>query len=257
MEKVRIFTIEGLLVKIYNSRERMGKAAAFEVAHKIQQLLSKKEEINMAFAAAPSQNEFLDELTRFQYIEWNRINAFHLDEYINLPDNAPQKFGTFLYERIFSKLPFKSVNYLNGNIENVEEECIRYSELLTHYSLDIACIGIGENGHIAFNDPHVADFQDILMVKRVSLDDTCRMQQVNDGCFNSIGEVPLYALTMTIPTILSAKNIFCIVPGKSKARAVQSTVKGPISERCPSSILRSHSNSVLYLDQESSSLLEV
>ncbi|WP_148867333.1 6-phosphogluconolactonase [Thermosediminibacter litoriperuensis] len=253
-----IFTCksDNLLINIYENRRKMGRAAAIDTASKIKELQSQQDEINMVFAAAPSQNEFLEELTNIQGIQWDRINAFHLDEYIGLPEDAPQRFGRYLHDRIFSKVPFKSVNYLNGNAEDIQAECERYGKLLKDNPIDIACIGIGENGHIAFNDPHVADFNDRFLVKKVDLDLKCRMQQVNDGCFTKLEDVPEYALTMTVPAIFSARFIFCIVPGKNKAAAVKSAVKGPISEECPASILRRHPNAVLYLDKDSASDLD-
>lgn len=174
MSKITTFKSDNLLINIYNNRKEMGYAAARDIASKIKELLSHKDEINMVFAAAPSQDEFLEELTKIQGIQWHRINAFHLDEYIGLPEDAPQRFGRYLYERIFSKVPFKTVNYLNGNAEDIKTECERYGKLIKDNPIDIACIGIGENGHIAFNDPHVADFHDRLTVKKVNLDMKCR-----------------------------------------------------------------------------------
>lgn len=257
MSKIATFKSENLLVNIYDNRQELGRAAAADTASKIKELLSQKDEVNMVFAAAPSQNEFLEELTKIPGIEWQRINAFHLDEYIGLPEDAPQKFSRYLYDRIFSKVPFKSVNYLNGNAEDIQAECERYGKLLKDNPIDIACIGIGENGHIAFNDPHVADFNDRLIVKKVDLDMKCRMQQVHDGCFSKLEDVPKYALTMTVPAIIAAKFIFCIVPGKNKAASVKAAVEGPVSEVCPASILRRHPNAVLYLDKDSASDLSM
>jgi glucosamine-6-phosphate deaminase len=257
MNAISTFKAEKLVINIYKTNKEMGATAASDVAEKIREILSEKPEINMVFAAAPSQDDFLEELTKIQGIPWHKINAFHLDEYIGLPMDAPQRFGRYLHDRIFSKVPFKSVNYLNGNAEDIQAECERYGKLIKDNPIDIACIGIGENGHIAFNDPHVADFQDKFIVKKVNLDMKCRLQQVHDGCFSKFEDVPEYALTMTVPAIFSAEFIFCIVPGKNKALAVKSTVEGPISEKCPASILRKHSNAVLYLDADSASELEV
>jgi len=246
-----------LLVKIFNSRDEMGKSAANDIAECIKNLLSQKEEINMIFAAAPSQNDMLYHLCERDDIQWERINAFHMDEYIGLNPDAPQCFSNFLKRYIFDLKPFKSVNLINAAAKDPEAECRRYAELLKHYPVDIVCMGIGENGHIAFNDPHVAEFNDSKIVKPVELDDVCRMQQVNDGCFATIDDVPKYALTLTIPTLVSAKYNFCVVPALTKANAVKNTVYGEISEKCPATILRNKDNAIMYCDADSSRLLNI
>lgn len=247
-------TQDKLTVKIFTTTQDMSLSAALEVSTKIKELLKEKETINMIFAAAPSQSEFFKSLVATEGIEWNRINAFHLDEYIGLDENAPQRFGNFLRRELFDLVPFRSINYLNGQ-NSLDGECERYGRLLKESPTDIACIGIGENGHIAFNDPHVADFQDKEVVKVVELDQMCRQQQVNDKCFENLADVPTHALTLTIPTILSAPAVFCIVPYKSKAKAVYNTIRGEITEACPASILRKKEGAVLFLDADSGSLL--
>ena len=214
-------------------------------------------EINMIFAAAPSQEEFLHHLISDQRISWNRINAFHMDEYIGVLPDAPQSFGNFLRIRIFDKVPFKNVYYLNGHATDLEEECTRYTSLLSQFPTDIVCLGIGENGHIAFNDPDVANFNDHKLVKIVKLDHVCRQQQVNEKCFETLEQVPTEALTLTIPALLKAKWMFCIVPFKNKSQAVYRTIHGDISEKCPASILRRKEKSSLYLDTESAQLLNL
>ncbi|WP_421943300.1 glucosamine-6-phosphate deaminase [Pedobacter sp.] len=242
-------------VKIYGSRKDMGCAAAERFAREIDRLLLEKQEINVVFAAAPSQNEFLEYLSDHN-LPWSRINAFHMDEYIGLPADAPQGFGNFLKDRLFARFNFKSVHYLNGNAVNLEDECRRYSDLISQYPIDIVCMGIGENGHLAFNDPPVADFEDPMMVKVVELDLACRNQQVNDGCFSHLYEVPVSALTLTIPTLLGAGFISSVVPGNTKAQAVANTLEKEISTSYPSTILRNHTNVELFLDFESSQLLK-
>lgn len=244
-----------LTVNIYSTRDEMGKAAASDVKACILSLLEKKETINMIFAAAPSQNEVLAALANDSEIPWNRVNAFHMDEYIGLPADAPQGFGNFLKDHIFGIADFKSVNYINISAPDAEEECRRYSELLAKYPTDIVVMGIGENGHIAFNDPPVADFNDPKAVKPVQLDEICRNQQVNDGCFAHIDQVPKTAITLTVPTLTSGDHLFCIVPAATKAKAVKATVCGEIGEHCPATALRRHKSAVLYLDGDSSSLL--
>ena len=247
--------VDKLEVKIFGSRDEMGQAAALDIREKILELLVRKQEINIVFAAAPSQNEVLEQLTAFDDIDWSRISAYHMDEYIGLPSDAPQGFGNFLKEHIFGKVDFKSVNYIDISAKDAEGECERYASLLKEHPVDIVVMGIGENGHIAFNDPPVADFKDPKAVKTVLLDEICRRQQVNDGCFEKLDDVPKTAITLTVPTLVSANYLFCIVPAKTKANAVYSTLNFDISEKCPASILRRHENAVLYLDSDSSSLL--
>jgi glucosamine-6-phosphate deaminase len=247
---------ENLGIKIYPGRLDMGEAAADRVGRQIVQLLSEQEFVNMIFAAAPSQNEFLAALVKQTGIDWTRINAFHMDEYIGLPENAPQKFGSFLKEKLFRHVPFRAVSYINGNAPDALAECGRYAELLLQYPPDIVCLGIGENGHIAFNDPHMADLNDPLKVKIVDLDFECRQQQVNDQCFNSLNNVPSLAITLTVPALMAGRYIYCMVPGKNKAKAVYHTLYDEISERCPASVLRRHPQATLFLDNESSSLIK-
>ncbi|MBQ4631060.1 MAG: glucosamine-6-phosphate deaminase [Clostridia bacterium] len=250
------FKKDKLDVKIYETRDAMGKGAADDIAVAIKKCLSEKEEINMIFAAAPSQNDMLYHLCERDDIEWERINAFHMDEYIGLASDAPQCFSNFLKRYIFDLKPFKSVNLINAGANSAEEECARYSKLLIDFPVDIVCMGIGENGHIAFNDPHVADFNDKALVKPVTLDDVCRMQQVNDGCFESIDQVPTCALTLTVPALMKATYNFCVVPAPTKAVAVKRTVEGEINEECPATILRLKDNAIMYCDADSSALLD-
>lgn len=228
----------------------MGAAAAAMAADRIRLLLQEKETLNVVFAAAPSQQEFLEALAADKNIAWERINAFHMDEYIGLEVNAPQGFGNFLKERIFSKVPFRNVHYLNGNAPDIQQECERYAALLRQ-GVDIVNMGIGENTHIAFNDPHVADFADPQLVKVVDLDYACRQQQVNDGCFETFAQVPTHALTLTVPALMQASYVFCMVPGPNKAPAVKHTLFDGISEKYPSTILRQHPRAVLFVDKDS------
>lgn len=248
------FYQDRLEVNVFKTRLAMGQEAAERVAQKINELLQTKEQLNMIFAAAPSQNEFLEALLA-KRIDWTRINAFHMDEYIGLDADAPQGFGNFLRDRIFSKVPFKNVEYLNGNAPDPGLEGERYAGLLQDHPADICCMGIGENTHLAFNDPHVADFNDPKWVKVVDLDLECRQQQVNDGCFNELNEVPINALTLTISTLFNASYAYCMVPGEKKAPAILHTLTEAISEKFPSTILRNHPNAVLFIDEASSALI--
>lgn len=239
-----------LAVKAYETRQEMGKESAVDAAARINRIMERKDRVNAVFAAAPSQNEFLESLLD-QKIDWNKIHAFHLDEYIGLDPDAPQGFGNFLKSAIFGRVRFAEVNYMNGNAPDPKAECVRYAKLLEENPPDIIFLGIGENGHLAFNDPAVADFDDPYRVKVVELDLVSRKQQVNDGCFRQLDEVPEFALTMTMPMIMSAAEAVAIVPGSLKKDAVNKTVLGEITSECPASILRRHPNAVLYLDRDS------
>ena len=252
---MKSFYTDKLKVSVYDSRADMGKAAAKEIKERIAALLKEKNEINMIFAAAPSQNEVLSALSCDKDIEWNRINAYHMDEYIGLSADAPQGFGNFLREHLFGLVPFKSVNYIDITATDPEKEAERYGALIASNPTDIVVMGVGENGHIAFNDPPVADFNDKKIVKPVKLDEVCRNQQVNDGCFKTIDDVPTHALTLTVPTLTKAPYLFCIVPAKTKANAIKEMLLGTVDEHCPASVLRNHENAVLYLDPDSASLI--
>jgi glucosamine-6-phosphate deaminase len=240
---------DNLKVRIFEDRPSLGAAAAEDITQKIKNILETNEYANIVFASAPSQNEFLAELSG-KPVEWNRINAFHMDEYVGLPSDAPQGFGTFLKERLFDKVTCREVHYINGNTDP-EAECERYAALLQKYPTDIVCFGIGENTHLAFNDPHVADFNDPKIVKVVDLDHDCRVQQVNDGCFSTINEVPTHAITITIPALFKTRSAIAVVPGKLKANAIYHTLNNEISEQYPSTILRMHPDTTLYIDVNS------
>lgn len=256
LNPVRSFVVEKLAVEIHENRQALGKAAGTRAAEKMRELLKERDSINVVFAAAPSQNEFLETLMSEPGIDWERVRAFHLDEYLSLPSDAPQRFAVYLDERVFSKVKFKEIHYLRGDTDSPEGEAQRYADLLTKYPIDIAFLGIGENGHLAFIDPPVADFEDPYLVKIVELDKVCRQQQVNDGAFSSIDLVPKTALSMTIPAIMAAKNIYCMVPGPTKAKAVKETLYGPISTHCPATILRRHDAAVLFIDRDAAGLIE-
>lgn len=257
MDKIKTTTADKLNVGVYSSRGNMGTAAAEAVGKLMKELIARQGSITMVFAAAPSQNEFLSDLTRMPGIDWSKVTAFHLDEYIGLPEEAPQRFTHFLKEHLFDRVKPGKVHYMNGNAPDPEEECIRYANLVKENPIDIACIGIGENGHIAFNDPPVADFNDPKLVKVVELDEQCRRQQVHDGCFSSLEEVPTHAFSMTIPAIMSARWIFCMVPGSTKSTAVKKTIEGEITTKCPASILRTHKKAMLFLDKDSAKDLNI
>jgi len=248
MRSVLRYKANAMDVSVYKNRDELGIAAAHHVGTRIKELLEEKEEVRIIFAAAASQREFLTELLNLIDIPWNRIVAFQMDEYHTLPKSAPQRFGNFLEKAFFRFRDFKEIHFMSEDIEE-------YERLLNESPIDIVCMGIGENGHLAFNDPPVADFQDQKIIKEVDLDDICRQQQVNDGEFETIEDVPNKAVTLTIPVLLDAKYISVVVPGNTKAKAVYNTLFDEISEACPASILRTKSNAKLFLDTESSKLI--
>ena len=237
-----------------DSRREMGEQAALDAAEYLRYLGERQDEINIIFAAAPSQTEFLASLCSQPGIPWEKINAFQMDDYIGIREDAPQRFANFLNRAVFERVSLRSVMLLKCD-NDADDEIARYSALLRAHPLDVAFIGIGENGHIAFNDPDIADFFDHEDIKRVKMAYESRQQQVNDGCFASLEDVPHEALTVTIPVILRAKRVFCIVPCHTKAQAVHDALVEKISTDCPASILRLHSNAALYLDGESASRL--
>jgi glucosamine-6-phosphate deaminase len=243
-------TVDRLRVRAYADRKALGEAAGADVAAAVRRLQAAKPMLRMVFAAAPSQNETLAALIRAPGIDWSRVTAFHMDEYVGLPANAPQAFGQFLLDRLFDRVRPAVVHLIDGN-NDPAAECRRYSDLLRAGPIDVVCLGIGENGHLAFNDPPVADFDDPAAIKMVELETACRRQQVNDGCFASLADVPTHALTLTIPTLMSGAELFCAVPGPTKRAAVARTLAGPVSTDCPSSVLRRHPNCTLYVDRAS------
>ena len=252
---LKTFNADRLSVRIFASRDLLGQAAAGDAAARMREQIEAKGKVVVVFASAPSQAEFLMHLKAERAIDWSKVTALHLDEYIGLHPDAPQGFGNFLRRNLFEQVKPAAVHFMDGNPRDAAAEAKRYARLLKDNAPDIACVGIGENGHLAFNDPSVADFRDPAAVKVVELEKRCREQQVHDGCFMELEDVPASALTMTIPAITAARFMYCMVPGPTKAQAVQSTVNGSIGADCPASILRTHENAVLYLDQESASLL--
>lgn len=240
--------IDRLNVEIYPTRLLMGQAAGRAAAEELKKVLARKNRARMVFAAAPSQNEVLETLVAEPGIDWSRVEAFHMDEYIGLPDDAPQRFSRYLKERLFDRLPFAEINLIEGG--EPDRLCENYARKLNAEPIDIICLGIGENGHIAFNDPPVANFNDPATVKIVRLDDLCRQQQVNDGCFPDFDSVPQQAVTLTIPALMSGVRLICTVPGRRKGPAVHRMLYGSVSTECPASVLRTHENCTLYLDRD-------
>jgi glucosamine-6-phosphate deaminase len=252
---VKSFRADRLVVLIYATRQQMGQAAAAAVAGEILRLIAAYGRAVGIFASAPSQNEFLAALVENSDIDWTRVMGFHLDEYLGMNDQAPQSFRRFLIDRLVSKVSMDKFFGLPGESTDPEKECLLYAARLESNPPDFAVLGIGENGHLAFIDPPFCDFDDPLPVKIVELDDVCRAQQVHDGAFSSLEEVPRRALSLTIPTIMKCPRLFAIVPGEAKQQAILKTIEGPIETACPASILRRHPEAHLFLDRHSAALL--
>lgn len=254
---VKEFSSDALAVSIFANRQEMGAAAAAYVADYLRRLQSERDEIRIVVGSAPSQDEFFEHLTSgpiSETIDWKKVVVFHMDEYIGLQADHPQSFRTYQREHFVSIIPVKEFHAIQGEADDPEAECRRLGNLLAEKPIDLVCLGIGENGHLAFNDPP-ADFNDPRWAKVVELDSTCRQQQVNDGCFASIEEVPTHAITLSLRMFASAAKLSGVVPAKTKAQAVVATIEGPISEACPATLLRTHPDARLFLDPASASLL--
>jgi len=252
----RNFRADELNVYIYESRPKMGQAAASVIAAEVRRAIEERGKAVVILASAPSQNEFLASLSEAPDIDWSRVTAFHLDEYLGMDDQAPQSFRKFLIDRLVSRVPLGQFHGLRGDAPDGAAEAKRYAELLEQNPPDFAVLGIGENGHLAFIDPPLCDFNDPEPVKVVQLDEICRNQQVNDGAFASIDDVPKNALSLTIPTLMARPKLFAIAPGPAKRQAIKNTVEGPISTTCPASILRTHPNAHLFIDAISAEYLD-
>ncbi|MCM4156015.1 glucosamine-6-phosphate deaminase [Gramella sp. AN32] len=235
-------------INVLSTGELAGVAAGKKIESCIEKLQKDKKIIRIVFAAAPSQDAMLDYLSKSKTIKWSNIVAFNMDEYIGLPEGATQSFANYLEENLFSKVSLKKKYTINPS-SAIDEELTRYSKLISVAPIDIVCLGIGENGHIAFNDPPVADFNDKHIIKTVNLDEPCRLQQVHDGCFDTLEDVPKKALTLTIPTLLSGKHLFCVVLGAKKSEAVKNTFSGSVTTSCPASILTTHDNCEFFFDE--------
>lgn len=235
------------------SAEVLGRNAANDIAADLRTRLAQQSDVRIIFAAAPSQATMLAELIQQPDIDWSRVTAFHMDEYIGLPTDAPQRFAIWLNRHLFDHLPFARVHRILPEPDPAAA-AITYTALLAAAPIDIVCCGIGSNGHLAFNDPP-ADFSTSEAVQIVKLDEDCRKQQVDDRCFSRIEDVPTHALTLTVPRLLSVDKIFCCVPGSLKKKAVAKALLGPLTESCPASALQTHKHCKVYLDPESAGLL--
>jgi glucosamine-6-phosphate deaminase len=232
----------------------LGQKAAQFAADAIRRTIQEKGTANIILATGTSQFQTLEHLTREQDIDWSKVVMFHLDEYIGLPDSHPASFRKYLKERFLAKVePLKAVHLINGET-NPEAECVWLGDLITQHPIDLAFVGIGENGHLAFNDPP-ADFETEEPYIVVDLDEACRKQQYGEGWFKSVEEVPRRAISMSVRQILKSRQIICSVPDERKALAVKNSVKQPVSNLYPASILQTHNQCILFLDKASAGLL--
>jgi len=249
------FPVDDLSVLIYDSEASMAMDAAQIVSKYLQDVLKKQNTASVLLATGNSQLKFLDALIALGDVDWSRIILFHLDEYLGITADHPASFRRYLHERVEKKLNPQQFHYIEGDTLEPVAECDRYTKLLQAQPIDLCCLGIGENGHLAFNDPSVANFQDAYSVKLVKLDAVNRQQQVKTGQFSNIESVPQYAFTVTLPLICSAQKIICLAPEKRKAQVVKQMLQQTITTNCPASILRHQPQATLFLDINSASLL--
>ncbi len=254
-DEARTFQVDSLPVMIFSTRSQLADAAALEAGEYLRETIARQGSARVILATGNSQIDFLGRLIALNTVEWSRVVLFHMDEYLGIPAEHTASFRRYMKERVEHRVRPQAFHYLEGDALEPIDECDRYTNLLRVSPIDLCCLGIGENGHIAFNDPPVANFDDRRSVKIVKLDLACRQQQAGEGHFPTLQAVPEYALTLTIPALCSAKRMICISPERRKAKAVRAALKEPIDRSCPASILRRQSHARLYLDAESASLL--
>jgi glucosamine-6-phosphate deaminase len=249
------FRRDALTVRVFDDDRALGRAAASDAASAIAGAVAARGVANVMFASGNSQFTFLDALVARDDVPWASVVAFHMDEYVGLPASHPASFQRYMRERIAARVPIGDFHYVNGDAGDAEAEVARYAGLLREHPLDLCCLGIGENGHLAFNDPPVADFDDPYDVKIVELDDACRRQQVGEGHFATVADVPARAITVTVPALLRAARVLAIVPEARKAEPVAAALDGPVTTACPASALCNAAHATLYLDRESAALV--
>ena len=254
-QPIRNFVVDSLRVRVYATQDLLVQDAAREVESYLRQVLMAQSRATAILATGNSQIQFLQQLAKMGGVDWSRITLFHMDEYLGLSADHPASFRHYMRERVAGLVQPKVFHYLEGDAWLPIKECERYAQLLRAQPIDLCCLGIGENGHLAFNDPHVADFDDPETVKPVEIDDTSRHQQVRDGAFRAFEDVPRLALTVTMSAIVRSRALSVVVPGAQKAEAVRCTLDGPIETSCPASALRRHPDAVLFVDEPAVSLV--
>jgi glucosamine-6-phosphate deaminase len=253
---VKHITVDRLKIEIHEDAASAGKAAAHATARAIQELTQKNERVAVIFATGTSQLSTLDALIARADVPWKKIEGFHLDEYVGISENHPASFRRYLRERLTKRVPMGKFFEIRGDALDLEMICSQYAQRLQAAQPELCLLGIGENGHLAFNDPADANFEDPLDVKIVGLDAECRQQQVAEGWFSSLDEVPRQAITVTIPALMRVPRLIVSVPGPRKATAMRRTVEEALSTACPATILRHHPDVTVYLDRDSAAELE-
>lgn len=254
--EVRRFRVGTMKIEIHPTREAAGQAAALAAQEILRELGTLRASFGVIFATGASQLAMLDSLTAMTGCPWNQVEGFHLDEYVGIAPDHPASFRRYLREQLTEKVPLRAFHDIDGSYPDPEYVCASYAEKLTAANPQLCLLGIGENGHLAFNDPAVADFHDPLRVKVVALDAVSRRQQVAEGWFKTFEDTPEQAITVTMPAIYQVPRLIVSVPGKRKAKIMRRTIEDVISTNCPSTILRTHPNATVYLDPESSAELD-
>lgn len=252
---IRTFQVDALPVRVYARETEMAHDVARMAHDHLLDVLGRQGAAAVILATGNSQIKFLENLIALGGIDWSRLTLFHMDEYLGIDDQHKASFRRYMRERVEKRVNPGRFHYLEGDALLPLDECARYAALLQAQPIDLCCLGVGENGHLAFNDPPVANFEDPHQVKLVKLDEPCRQQQVGEGHFPDLNAVPQYAFTLTIPMLCSANKLLCIAPEKRKARAVKAALQGPVSVVCPASFLRTQPHATLFLDSDSAALL--
>lgn len=252
---IQTFLVDALSVRVYNQEVEMAEDVAYTTQEYLQYLITKQGKATVILATGNSQVKFLEALIALGGVDWSKVTLFHLDEYLGISADHPASFRHYLKQKVEHFVRLRKFHYIEGDTIEPLEECDRYSQLLSAQPIDLVFLGVGENGHLAFNDPSVANFNDLRIVKLVKLDLLSRQQQVNQGYFHDLDLVPKYAFTLTIPAICSAQKILCLAPEKRKAEIVRDMLHEPVSTLCPASILRQQSQATLFLDANSASLI--
>ena len=252
---LRSFVADALPVRVYPTLVEMAQGAAVEAHRTLAEALKARGRARVILACAASQVRFLRVLTGLRGVDWSRVTLFHMDEYLGVRSDHPASFRKFVRDHVLARVTPQVFHELTGDAAEPRAECARYARLLGEEPVDLCCLGIGEKGHVAFNDPPVADFADPLRVKIVALDEACRRQQVGEGAFPDFASVPTQALTLTVPALCAARRMICVVPESRKAQAVHDALRGPLATSCPASVLRQQAHCTLFLDADSAALL--